>query len=368
MNVVLLAGDGRGLLEIVSLHAAMKKRGLAGRVVYAGGELDIRLQNGIYRELGATEPDLMISVDAPHDPATIARAADRFRQYLDDHEPDVVVFSGASEAVLACCLSAARSGIPLARVDAGLRGGTAETDGRNHVILDRLADQHFVSDPEAMAALLAEGVSKESATFVGNLFTDGAARLLDPERLERLLSVFNLKGQPFALVYLEDWRSRRAAVLEMLQGAADHIQVLHLVNAMQEPLPTLPGVRTIESDSLRELLILVDRASVVITDSDLIQEAAAFREVRCLTLGRAVGREVTVTAGCNRTVPFDPIQVIGRLEHLLTTGSDCSKPPLWDGEVAGRIVDVLVRGYGQRLARWIADYFVERHRGRLEPV
>src|SRR5690606_41564470 len=153
--------------------------------------------------------------------------------------------------------------------------------------------------------LLGEGISKESATFVGNLFTDAVARLLDAERIERLLSVFKLKGQACALVYLEEWRGRRTAAIELLQSVADHIQVVLLVDSMLEPRPALPGVRTIASDSLREHLILVASARVVITDADRVQETAPFSEVPCLTVSRPVVRKVTVTTGCNRTVPFN---------------------------------------------------------------
>ncbi len=362
MNVLLLAGDGRGLLEIVPLHSAMQQRNMRGHVVYAGGPIETRLQHGVYRELGASQPELTLHIDAVSDAQGIARAAEQFSEHLESNEPDAVAVSGASDPVLACCLAAARRGVPIIRLDAGRRG---ETRGqRIHVILDRLAEHLFVSDPEAMAALLGEGISKESATFVGNLFTDAVARLLDAERIERLLSVFNLKGQAFALVYLEEWRGRRTAAIELLQSVADHIQVVHLVDSMLEPLPALPGVRTIASDSLRELLILVESARMVITDADLVQEAAAFREVPCLTVGRPVVREVTVTSGCNRTVPFNPPEAARRVRHLLDESHACSAPPLWDGAVADRIVDVLVRGYGQRLAQWIAEYFIERHRAR----
>ena len=372
MNVVLLAGDGRGLLEMVPLHAALRQSGLGVRLVYVGGPVDPRQRAGALRELGGPEPNRSIEVDDDTDAAAVAEAVEAFRAYLDEAAPDIVVAGGESDAVLACCLSAAKRDVSIARIDAGRRGGESAGREVNHVILDRLARHHFVSDPEAMANLLDEGISKESAVFTGNLLTDVFALLHDAERSERLLDIFNLKGQPYAAVLLERRRSRPDAALEVMQAVAEQIQVVHLAEQRdtetEAPLPVAPGVRTIDAESLREVLMLIERAQFVVTDAELAQEAAAYFEVPCLTVGRPVGRPVTVTSGCNRAVGFDPREVGRRVRELLDGHSDCSCPPHWDGEVSHRIVDVLVRGYGRRLAEWISTYFVEAHLARKKPV
>lgn len=372
MNVVLLAGDGRRLLEMVPLHAALRQSGLGVRLVYVGAPVDARLRAGALRELGGPEPDRTIEVEDDADAGAVAAAVDAFREYLDEAAPDVVVAGGEADAVLACCLLAAKRDVPIARIDAGRRGGESAAREVNHFVIDRLASHHFVSDPEAMADLLAEGISKESAVFTGNLLTDVFARLHDGERSERLLDIFNLKGQPYAAVLLERRRSRPDAALEVMQSVAEHIQVVHLTEKRdteaEEPLPVAPGVRTIDTESLREVLLLVERARFVVTDAELVQEAASYFEVPCLTVGRPVGRPVTVTCGCNRAVGFDPHEVGRQVRELLDGHSDCSRPPHWDGEVSRRIVDVLVRGYGRRLAEWISTYFVEAHLAREEPV
>lgn len=368
MNVVLLAGDGRGLLELMPLHAALEQAALAAQIVYLGGEVDAWLREGAIRELGGPELDLVLGGDGEADPAAVGRIVEAFKEYLDGAAPDVLVAGGETDAVMACCLLAAKDGVPIARLDAGRRGMASASKEVNHVIIDRLASHHFVSEPEAMADLLAEGVPKQSAVFVGNLLTDVFERLQDRDRSERMHSAFNLKGQAYAAVFLERQRSRPAAALELMQNLADQIQVLHLVDMRRHavedeaPLPDVPGVRKVETKSLRELLMLIERSRIVVTDADVIQEMAAFFEVPCLTVGRPIARPVTVTAGCNSAVPFEPIEVAERARELLASTPDVSRPPLWDGRVSRRIVDVLVRGYGRRLAAWISDYFVQMHR------
>lgn len=372
MVVVLLAGDGRGFLESTLLHAQLDRAGLEARIVYVGGELDRRIREGALRELRGPEPALTLGVDEDSDPAAVAQVVEAFKEHIEEHPADALVVMGDTDAAMTCCLAAAKNGTPIARVDAGRRGAVSSSREVNHVIMDRLASHHFVSDPEAMGDLLAEGVSKKKAYFVGNLLTDVFSRLQDRERSRRMLSAFHLTGQPYAAVFLDRHRSEPALALEMLQKVADQIQVLHLVDSprptsQREPImPDVPGVRVVDTETLRELLILLEHARIIITDSDLVQEAAAYFEVPCLTVGRPIERPVTVTAGCNQAAPFDPDAVAESAAALLARESDCSRPPLWDGEVAGRIVDILVRSYGERLAEWISSYFVESHRARKE--
>ena len=99
--------------------------------------------------------------------------------------------------------------------------------------------------------------------------------------------------------------------------------------------------------SYLDFLGLIDKAALVLTDSGGIQEETTYLHVPCLTYRDNTERPVTVTMGTNRLVGSDPERLLREAFAVLdgqtpgTNGFGASPPPLWDGEAARRIVDVL---------------------------
>ncbi len=92
-----------------------------------------------------------------------------------------------------------------------------------------------------------------------------------------------------------------------------------------------------------EFIDLMQRATVVLTDSGGIQEETTILGVPCLTLRENTERPVTVTHGTNRMVGTRPDAIVAGWREI--KGHPCSPgaPPLWDGGAARRIVDVLTQ-------------------------
>jgi UDP-N-acetylglucosamine 2-epimerase (non-hydrolysing) len=99
--------------------------------------------------------------------------------------------------------------------------------------------------------------------------------------------------------------------------------------------------------SYLDFLDLMQHAAMVITDSGGVQEETTFLGVPCLTYRATTERPVTVSMGTNRVVGCDPQQLLlNALEvledvHQGHARSAPSRPPLWDGRTASRIVRIL---------------------------
>jgi UDP-N-acetylglucosamine 2-epimerase (non-hydrolysing) len=105
-----------------------------------------------------------------------------------------------------------------------------------------------------------------------------------------------------------------------------NIEKLHLL----EPLPYI------------EFLSLLRRAAVVITDSGGIQEETTYLGVPYLTLRNNTERPVTVTMGTNVLIGHDLGRLSSELAKVLDgKGKKGTRPPLWDGHAADRIVEAL---------------------------
>jgi len=115
----------------------------------------------------------------------------------------------------------------------------------------------------------------------------------------------------------------------------------------------LPNLMFTEPLGYLDFMKLLSQARLVLTDSGGVQEETTFLGVPCLTMRENTERPVTVTEGTNRLVGLDADRIIAEGLDVLAADcrslgafgslSACRVPRLWDGQAAGRILDVLIR-------------------------
>jgi UDP-N-acetylglucosamine 2-epimerase (non-hydrolysing) len=116
-----------------------------------------------------------------------------------------------------------------------------------------------------------------------------------------------------------------------------------------EPVLRRPGVLPLPPLGYLELLGLLRRAALVLTDSGGLQEETTALGVPCVTLRDNTERPVTIEEGTNVLVGTDPARINRAVSEILTTGGKRGRiPPLWDGEASRRIVDALAEWVTQR--------------------
>jgi UDP-N-acetylglucosamine 2-epimerase (non-hydrolysing) len=91
-----------------------------------------------------------------------------------------------------------------------------------------------------------------------------------------------------------------------------------------------------------DFLKLQGDAKVILTDSGGIQEEATILKVPCITLRHNTERPVTATIGSNQVVGTDTEKIIAAYKNVLNGKWRIPQiPPLWDGQAAKRIVEIL---------------------------
>ena len=89
----------------------------------------------------------------------------------------------------------------------------------------------------------------------------------------------------------------------------------------------------------------MDDSAAVLTDSGGAQEESTALGIPCLTLRENTERPVTVTDGTNHVVGCDPGAIVAAWRQVSGNSRRPTRPPLWDGCAAPRIVDVLANGW-----------------------
>ena len=106
----------------------------------------------------------------------------------------------------------------------------------------------------------------------------------------------------------------------------------------------MAGLRLTEPLGYLDFLRLMSSASVVLTDSGGIQDETTILKVPCLTLRDNAEHPVTVTCGSNQIVGRDRRRILAAYRDAIhPNGRRFQTPPLWDGQAARRIVDVLIQ-------------------------
>src|SRR6186713_2670853 len=97
----------------------------------------------------------------------------RFEPVVDLHRPSCVLVVGDVNSTLACALVAAKKGVPVAHVEAGLRSfDRSMPEEVNRVLTDQIADLLYTTERVAHDNLAREGVDPQRAHFVGNVMID----------------------------------------------------------------------------------------------------------------------------------------------------------------------------------------------------
>ncbi len=359
LRVLNVVGARPNLMKIAPLVEEMRRwRDIEQRLLHTGQHYDDNMSQVFFDELGIPRPDVYLGVGSGSHAEQTARVMIGFEQVLLREQPDVVVVVGDVNSTLACAITAAKVGVPLAHVEAGLRSfDRTMPEEINRLVTDALADLLFTTSRDADENLLREGVDPKKIFFVGNVMIDTLLRHRERARSLGTPARFGLQPGHYALLTLHrpsnvDDPKILHGILEALVEIQRELPILFPVHprtagrlrefGLEGGLPAASDLRLIEPLGYLEFLDLMMHALVVLTDSGGIQEETTILGIPCLTLRENTERPITVTEGTNILVGSDPGRILAEVRRILNGESKAGRiPELWDGHAAQRIVAIL---------------------------
>lgn len=360
-RIVSVVGARPNFVKMMPVIDALN--GLAGVdqvVVHTGQHYDRNMSGEILADLGFPTPDVALEIGSGTHGEQTGRTIMAFEQVVMREHPDLVVVAGDVSATLACALSSAKLGIPVAHVESGLRSNDwSMPEEINRVLTDRLSTLLFTHSPEAEANLANEGIPAERVHHVGNTMIDTLRRLLpvalrravwrevgfephcyvlvtlhrpsnvdDPRQLEWIVdSLVRLSQRSVPIVFPIHPRTRRA-----LQQSGCLSRLLAAGVCCREPLGYV------------NFLSLEAGAGAILTDSGGVQEEATALGVPCYTLRSTTERPVTVSLGTNVLLGDDPDSIL-EVRPARRPPEPC-RVPLWDGHAGRRIAQQIQQQAG----------------------
>ena len=242
----------------------------------------------------------------------------------------------------------------------------------NRLVTDRLADLLFTPDRLSGDNLRQEGAAESQIRFVGNIMIDtleaqrdkaGRLKLADIVRDSRIngrdkQDAFD-GSRNYALLTLhrpfnvDDAKILSAIVNFLKNELVQEVTLLWTVHprtekqlkafGLWEPVLATPGLIMLRPLGYHELLRLNMQAASVLTDSGGLQEECCVLGTPCLTLRWNTERPITLRehGGASVLVGNDVGRIRDACKSVMRRGRVPSRPELWDGRTAGRIVKAL---------------------------
>jgi UDP-N-acetylglucosamine 2-epimerase (non-hydrolysing) len=347
-----VVGARPNFIKAAPVIAALGPLGVAQRIVHTGQHYDPLLSDVFFRDLGIPAPDISLGVGSGTQGHQTGALLAALEDAFSADRPAWVVVYGDVNSTLAAALVCAKSLIPLAHVEAGLRSfDTTMPEEVNRRVTDILSDLLFVTSPEGLDNLTHEGIDATRAHLVGNPMIDTLLAHLDrfdPVPVRDRLGI----PERYAVATLHrpanvDTPEAATRLVDAVRALAARIPVvLPLHPRGRATLGTaglleVPGLEVVDPLGYLDFLSLVRGAALVVTDSGGIQEETTVLRIPCLTLRPNTERPITISHGTNRLVePED----LGTMVDLALAGGITAPPdgpPLWDGHAGERIAAIL---------------------------
>lgn len=360
-KVLSIVGARPNYMKVAPVHRAFEP--YSGRVehtiIHTGQHYSADMYDTFFQDLEMPEPAEFLDAGSGSHAEQTAKIMVRFEKVCLQRKPDLVLVAGDVNSTIACALTAAKCGIRVGHIEAGLRSfDRGMPEEINRIATDAICDYAFITEQSGLGNLRREGFPPERAFFVGNTMIDSLRFALPAARKAGMAAVLGLAPRSYALVTLHrptnvDEPGQLRQLLEILVEVSCRCAMIVPLHprtrknieafGLDALVGAAPGLRIMEPlGYIRFLSLLVD-ADFVLTDSGGIQEETTALGISCITMRTTTERPITCELGTNRLVRPEPEPLREAIADLFEKPRKQGVvPPLWDGHAAERIASIIV--------------------------
>ena len=315
------------------------------------------------------EPDLDLQLMRPDQTLSelTARCIVGLDEAVEDKQPHCVVAQGDTTTVMASSLVAFYRRIPLVHVEAGLRTGNLQApwpEELNRRITGITAALHCAPTERSAQNLLAEQVDPATVHVTGNTVIDALLWAVDRERSQdevwrqkysqlkdhRMVLITGHRRENFGQGFQDICESIRQ--LSEAYPQVEFVYPVHLNPNVRKPVFDVLGkrgnVHLVDPAPYPEFVWLMDRSTVILTDSGGVQEEAPSLKKPILVMRETTERPEAMDAGAVELVGTSVERILDRMSVLLDDAVEYRRHqiehnPYGDGRAAERIADLMLK-------------------------
>ncbi len=355
MPPMLIVGTRPEIIKMAPIMREFSARGREFTLVHTDQHYDQTLSGSFFEQLELPRPDHHLNVRSGTQAEQTARVLLALEPIMSELRPEVVLVEGDTNTVLGGGITAAKLGIPVGHVEAGLRSRDLRmSEEHNRRVVDHLSTHLFAPTQASAANLKREDVW--GTTYVtGNTIIDALDIYLDRALSESRVNE-RIPFDRFVLVTVHraenvDDPATLRKMVHILREVVPlpvvfptHPRTVSRLISMglYEDLKTDPRILLTEPLPYFDFLAAMQRCEYILTDSGGVQEEATHPRIRkpVIVTRLSTERPEAVDAGFSTVVGLDLRRIRDAIKGIDPEGLP-HRSPFGDGTAASRIADVI---------------------------
>jgi UDP-N-acetylglucosamine 2-epimerase len=327
-------------------------------LIHTGQHYDYQMSQVFFKEFGMLKPDHDLGVGSGSHGHQTGMILQKTEDVLMREKPDMVIVYGDTNSTLAGALAAAKRGIPVAHIEAGLRSYDQNMPEEiNRVATDRISALLFCPTRTAVNNLKKEGITS-GVHLVGDVMYDISMiyRKIADKR-SNILKKLRITPKKYLLLTIHrasntDDLGNLKNIIEAIASSGNKV-IFPIHPRTKKALKKIKFPRHIQSSIKKNIMIieplgyldmlkLENNAMKVLTDSGGVQKEAYFLGVPCITLRKGTEWIETLKDRANILVGTNKRKILKAIG--LKQAVNTSNKYFGNGKAYKKIVSLLTRG------------------------
>ena len=295
MKIITIIGARPQFIKSSILSKTIQKYSKINEVIiHSGQHFDSNMSEVFFKEMEIKKPQYNLNINSAQEGPMIGRMIEKIEAILKIEKPDLVLVYGDTNTTLAGALSANNLNIPIAHVEAGLRSfNHFMPEEINRIITDKISSYLFCPTQKAVDNLINEGLNENQKIFkCGDVMQDAALYYAE-KSAEKSNIISKIDLSRFIL-----------CTLHRAENTDNEIKLRSIVNSLNEIHETTPivlplhprtklkmqelgiklNVKIIDPVGYFDMMELLKKCTLVLTDSGGLQKEAYFFKKNCVTM------------------------------------------------------------------------------------
>lgn len=283
-----LVGNRPQFVKLAPLYHELQKRNYEQCIVHSGQHYDVNLSEIFFEELKIPQPYINLQVGSGSHAQITAGVMLSLEKELMNLSPGLIILYGDTDTTLAGALVASKLNIPIAHVEGGTRTHHKKNPEEcNRIVTDHLSDILFCSDQISIEEAQKEGM-EEKAFWTGDIMYDTflsatCERKECKEQEEIILMTWHRQENTAS-------KERMESIIHFIKKMEGKIVCpMHprtqkcLKNyGLWEDIVNIGNMDIIEPVGYLEMIGLMQKARLIVTDSGGVSKESSFAGAKCL--------------------------------------------------------------------------------------
>ena len=352
MKIVTVIGARPQFIKAAAVSREIKKyNDIDEIIVHTGQHFDANMSDVFFEQMYIPRPDYNLDINGLSHGAMTGQMLEKIEEVLMKEEPDYVLVYGDTNSTIAGALAAKKLHIKVVHVEAGLRSFNMKMPEEiNRILTDRISDILFCPTDTAVKNLKNEGFDHIECEVVksGDVTQDAAMFYTQFAQKPEDVSL----DKEFVLCTIHraentDDMNRFRQIIDALNEISKDIEVIVPIHPRTKGIIEKNNIdinfTMITPVGYLEMIYMLERCKLVMTDSGGLQKEAYFFKKPCITLRDDTEWVELLENNFNTLVGADYEKIITAYKNVDSMNKDFEVELYGGGKACTNIIDHLRR-------------------------